>query len=143
MKKILFIFAAFFIMVQVACHKKDETQSKTSILTSGSWILTAATHDNDGNGSYETDDLAGFTSCFTDNIWTFLSNGKLQMDEGATKCDPGDPQTENVNWQLTNNEATLVIEGDSYSIEELSNSTLRFKQTLGGNRSSMVTFKKR
>lgn len=143
MKKLLFIFAVTVIVGLAACHKKDKTESKTSILMSGSWIVTAATHDNDGNGTYETDDFAGFPTCFKDNIWTFQGNGVLQMDEGSTKCDPGDPQSDATTWQLTNTETTLVIDGESYSIEELSNVTLRFKQVLAGNRSSMVTFRKR
>ena len=88
MKKISFIYALALIVGLGACHKKDQTQTKSSLLTAGSWILSAVTHDNDGNGTYETDDFIGFFTCYTDNIWTFQDNGKLQMDEGATKCDP-------------------------------------------------------
>jgi hypothetical protein len=145
MKKISFLFAAtLFLFFTPACKKdKDKTQSKMELLTTGSWKVTASVSDNDGNGSYETNEFASFSSCFIDNIFTFKTNGQLELDEGPTKCDIMDPQTETVVWQLTNNEANLVVDSDTYDITELSTTTFKIKENLSAGRSSVVTFTKR
>jgi hypothetical protein len=126
-----------------ACHKKDTTVSRSELLTSGSWKLSAAVSDNDGNGTYETDDYAGFPSCAKDDIYTFKSNGKFSIDEGPTKCDPGDPQIDEIDWQLTDSDKTLLIDSDPYSIVQLDNQTFKIKEDLGAGQSSLVTFTKR
>lgn len=126
-----------------ACSKKDKNQSRTELLTTGNWNITASENDDDANGTYETDNYALFDDCFKDNIFTFKTGGQLDLDEGPSKCDPLDPQTETVPWQLTNNDNTLVVDGESYDILELNNSTLRFKENLTAGRSSRVTFTKR
>lgn len=126
-----------------ACSKKDKNQSRTELLTTGNWKITTSENDDDANGTYETDNYALFDDCFKDNIFTFKTGGQLDLDEGPSKCDPLDPQTETVPWQLTNNDNTLVVDGESYDILELNNSTLRFKENLTAGRSSRVTFTKR
>ena len=143
MKRSIFFTLLVFVTALSACNKKDTPISKVSFLTTGSWSLAGAAHDNDGNGSYETDDFAAFPACYRDNIWTFRTNGDLEFNEGNSKCDPIDPQTDITKWQLINNESTLVLDGDNYSITELSNTNLKLKEVLGGNRSSIVTFAKR
>ncbi|MBA2499864.1 MAG: lipocalin family protein [Chitinophagaceae bacterium] len=144
MKKIIFFFATMMFVFVIGCKKdKDVIASNKDFLTTGSWKLSAVVSDDDGDGTYETNDFINFLDCFTDNYYIFKPNGELEVNEGAIKCDPADPQTDIANWQLTNNETTLVIEGDSYAIEELNTITLKLKQTFSGNRSSVVTFSKR
>lgn len=99
--------------------------------------------DDDANGSYETDRFASFSDCYKDNYNTFLSNGDLELNEGPTKCDPGDPQTYTARWQLTQNETHLVFGADEYKMEELTASTLKWKEDYSGGRSSLVTLTKR
>jgi hypothetical protein len=139
MKKTSLIITTLVVMLLTACSKKDKILTKTDMLTSGGWILTAVIADNDGNGSYETNEFINFFDCYTDNIWMFKSNGKLELHEGISKCYAEDPQTIETNWQLTNNETTLVINTDSYTVEELNSTTLKMKQALSGNRSSRIT----
>lgn len=142
MKK--FITTALLMIILVtACSKKDKTASKSELLTSGTWKLSAAEEDNDGNGTYEIDNYAFFSDCFKDNYFTFQTNGILEMNEGPTKCDPADPQTETGNWQLTQNETHIKVDADEWILEELTNTTLRWKEVYGGGRSSRVTFTKR
>ena len=31
------------------------------------------------------------------------------MNEGASKCDPGDPQSDTALWQLINNEKDIIL----------------------------------
>lgn len=143
MKKIISIAAIFFILLIAACNKKDTAASKTELLTSGSWKLTAVMADNDANGTYEADEYAGFSDCFKDNYYTFRANNELELNEGATKCDPADPQTETATWQLTQNETHLAFGPDEYKLEELTISTLKWKEDYSGGRSSLVTFTKR
>ena len=65
------------------------------------------------------------------------------MNEGPTKCAPGDPQTETGNWQLTQNETHLMVDGDEWILQELTTTTLRWKEEYAGGRSARVTFTKR
>ena len=143
MKKTNTITALFFILLFVACNKKDTAASKTELLTSGTWKLTAVVSDNDGNGTYETDDFATFLPCFTDNIWSFSASYVATLDEGPTKCDPADPQTQTTTWQFTQNESYLKIWNDEWKLEELTNSTLKWKEEYSGRTSALVTFTKR
>ena len=140
-KTILFSFLA--ILLCVACSKKDKAQSRTDIITNGSWSLSAVVSDNDANGSYETNDFAGFSLCYTDNFYTFRSNAQLELNEGPTKCAPGDPQTELATWSFTQNETHLMINADEYVLMELNSSKVIIKEELAGGRSSVITFSKR
>ena len=141
MKKVL-IFSALLIALN-SCKKDDaKPASKADLLTSGTWRLTAAVTDMDGDGTFETDEYAAFGTCFTDNIWTFNSNGSVAVDEGATKCDPSDPQVQTDTWQMTNNETNLSFAGDTYLIEQLDANTLILKLSYGASSSSKVTLTK-
>jgi|SRR5690606_4184595 len=145
MKKITLLTAIFIIAINFGCKKDDDDNnpSKKDLLTTGSWKLTAVVSDEDGDGTHELNDFIYFSDCYTDNYYIFKANGELELNEGNSKCDQADPQTETANWQLINNENTLVIENDNYAIEDLNTSTLRLKETFSGNRSSVVTFSKR
>lgn len=45
--------------------------------------------------------------CSKDGFMNFHDDGTMVYDEGATKCDPGDPQTETGTWTFTDNETRL------------------------------------
>lgn len=146
MKQSIFLTLLVVIGTLSACRKDPidtpTPVSKTSLLTTGTWSLTVMAHDYDGNGSYETDVFANAPTCFRDNFWTFRANGDLELNEGNTKCDPIDPQTDITNWQLTNNENSLVLDGDVFSITELNSSNIKLKEVFQGG-STIVTFTKR
>jgi hypothetical protein len=143
MKPLHSLITISLILFLFACNKKDKVVSKTELLTTGTWKLTGAESDDDGNGTYETDDFAFFPACYKDNFFTFKTNGQAEYDEGPTKCDVMDPQTETTTWTFTNNENSLVLDSDTYDLLELSNTTLRLKQNFSGGRSSRVTLTKR
>ncbi|MCG7860401.1 hypothetical protein MD537_25695, partial [Flavihumibacter sediminis] len=44
-----------------------------------------------------------------DNTLEFKTDGTGISREGATKCDPADPDSENFTWSLKNNETILNI----------------------------------
>lgn len=143
MKK-LFVFL-LLVIASGACKKDDEAApvTKTNFLTTGTWVLSAVTSDEDGDGTYETNDFVDFLDCYKDNFYTFHPNGSWEMNEGPSKCDPGDPQTESSTWQLTDNDSNIQLAYDTYSVQQLTNSTLQIKLSLNDNRSSLVTFTKR
>jgi hypothetical protein len=103
------------------------------MLTSGTWKMTALKTDDDGNGSFETDGFALFPSCVKDNFFTFKTGGDFITDEGATKCDPSDDQTQTSTWAFTSNETKITIDGDVYIIEQISSSTLVIKSEVATN----------
>lgn len=139
-----FVIIIAFIVCLFACKKKDSDKplTKADFLTTGSWKLVAVVSDEDGDAVYETNTFADFETCYTDNIWTFHSNGTLTMDEGNSKCDVNDPQSNETDWKLTNNETTLVIHLDAWSIQELTSTSLIWKESYSDNRSTLVTFSK-
>ena len=90
------------------CSKDDDSnnttpQSKTQLLTAHSWKLT-------GSKLNGVDDFSTIDACDLDDIATFLSNGTGNLDEGATKCDPADPQTSPITWSFQSNETILSID---------------------------------
>jgi len=124
------------VAVIAGCKKDDSAPTKTDLLTSGSWRLTAShvdpAIDANGDGVVENDIFAVAPSCFRDNLITFKSDGTYVVDEGATKCDPSDPQImESSNWKFTDNESKIMI-GEPGSEEtgqllQLSSTVLQIK----------------
>ncbi|MBV4357076.1 lipocalin family protein [Pinibacter aurantiacus] len=137
--------AAMFILsvaVMAGCKKddnKNSSKSKTELLTSGSWKQTsiyftpAVDWDLDGHTENEVINL--YPPCSKDDLLTFKTNGTAVSDEGASKCDPSDPQViETTNWKFSDNETKIMI-GDPGAEEtaqllELSSTVLKVKITM-------------
>lgn len=100
----ILLFAGIFLFA--ACSKKDEgvpPPSKTVILTASSWKLGSA-----GIGTSNLPIPASYLPpCDADNKITFKSDKTGVVDEGASKCDPGDPQTYTFTWDFANNETEI------------------------------------
>jgi lipocalin-like protein len=90
----------------VACSKSDSnnnSKTKTQLITQASWKFSAASV----NGA---DVSSLITPCQKDNILTFSATGGTgTLDEGAMKCNAGDPQTTPFTWSFTNNETILHV----------------------------------
>jgi hypothetical protein len=106
-------FFLFFILCLsfLSCDKDDSAKepTKTELVTQASWKYDNAGLDIDKNGSI---DLAGtlfLQPCMTDFTLTLKSDGTGTMDEGPTKCDATDPQSEAITWSFANNETVLNI----------------------------------
>jgi hypothetical protein len=112
-------------------------------LTNKNFRLTASTVDpafNDGT-TLITDVYAQMDACEKDDILRFNTNGTGTNDEGATKCDPDDPQTESFNWVFSTDEKVITVTptgGTPYSFTVLINdgTTLKVTETmtLGGTK---------
>lgn len=130
------------VAVFAACKKddnKNSSKTKTQLLTSGSWKQTsifftpAIDWNQDGHAENEVLDL--YSPCDRDDLMTFKTDGTVVHDEGATKCDPSDPQiVETTKWKFTDNESKIVIgdEGSDETAEliELSATVLKVKIVL-------------
>jgi hypothetical protein len=115
----LFYFLLTGIALQFACGKDDAPAgpSKTELITKAAWKYDTGGVDANKDGFADTALPPGYVlSCNTDNTLTFNTNNTGVVDEGATKCDPADPQTRDFTWTFTNNETrinfpTLVFNG--------------------------------
>lgn len=151
MKKLfnLFIPGIFLIAVLVSsCQKDNNTpapaKTKTELITTGTWKFSAATVGG-------SDASAFLQTCQKDNIMTFVAAGNTgTIDEGATKCNSADPQTNTFTWSFTSGEtilnisATLFTGGSStFTLVSLSATQLVVSQmiTIGSSQqNAIVTF---
>ncbi len=105
MKKHLFFLAAalpVMLLLFSSCDKKDDIpKTKTELLTQASWRYKSASV---GGIAYNN-----FAACQTDNILTFNASGNGVVDEGATKCNAGDPQTNPFTWSFQNGETLIQL----------------------------------
>ena len=125
-----FLFAATLVFTNVQCKKDDDDdKSKTEILTSGQWRITAITItpgiDLDEDGTVDTDVYKFTEACDRDDYLVFSANGTYEDNEGATKCDTGDPQTASGNWAFNDNETKMSIDGGSANIDEFTSNKIR------------------
>jgi hypothetical protein len=142
------------VAVIAGCKKddnKDNGNSKTQMIASGSWKMTSdyidPAEDVNGDGVPEHEILPFLETCEKDNLFSFTTDGTFTADEGASKCDPSDPQTQSTKWKFINNESLLVVgeanSADTVSIVELSAATLKLRSSLtllGVTYSETVTY---
>jgi hypothetical protein len=116
MKNYLLLLALASSVVLTSCgDDEDVAPTKTEMISNKNWTVTAETLAAAGM----TQDLySQMDACEKDNFVKFTSDGKGTFDEGATKCDPTDPQTENFNWSFGNNESVLTLSDGTNSIDQ-------------------------
>lgn len=136
MKRNFYIFSIVFALTSVflfssSCKKDDEDLSNTDRLTGKNFIMTAWTIDppvDIGAGPF-SDLFALLPACTIDDITTFNADGTMTVDEGASKCEQGDPQTTSGTWSFIDNESKLSTTVDDITqimnIVELTENTLR------------------
>jgi hypothetical protein len=152
MKKTIILLA--LVSLLGACKKNDDNNNNpgngsTSDLTTGSWKMTASSSDIEYPAPIgtQTIDLYSFLqSCETDNTFKFNTDQSITVDEGASKCDAGDPQsTTGGTWTLTNNNTqfTQVAQGTTITatVLTLNSSTfkIRYVTTAGSINSTTTT----
>jgi hypothetical protein len=151
---------AALVMLTVAaiagCKKNpynNGSATKTQMLSSGAWKITSDYVDppidinGDGRPVYEL--INSYPSCRTDDLFFFNADGTYVHDEGASKCNPSNPQIEErSNWKLSADESIILIgdPGSEYPahVIELSSSVFKMKyiDTVAGViNSELITFK--
>ncbi|GHN01667.1 hypothetical protein WSM22_31560 [Cytophagales bacterium WSM2-2] len=124
----------------VSCSKKNETPipSKESLLVlNNGWRLTSVTI-SPGIGGVTDYYNTVLEACERDNIMLFDPHGTYTVDEGATKCDPSDPQTADHGTWTFNASKTVItqISADvsalpvALNIVSLSATTLVYKSSI-------------
>ncbi len=107
----LILFAALCLSAVSfnSCDKTDEAApTNTDYITKSPWKFDKAM----SGGA----DVSGFlNACYKDNVMTFQVNGNGSLDEGATKCNAGDPQTTNFTWNFSSNGSTLNVTGGIFA----------------------------
>ena len=112
------------VFIGTSCKKDDEKTSK-DYLTAHDWKLTSV---KIGGIASTLDD------CDKDDSVTFHDDGEYHSDEGATKCEPTDPQETTGTWSISSSTTpeTLTIKYDDggtqvteeYDITELTDSRM-------------------
>lgn len=122
MKNYALILLLAAATVITSCSKDDDdnksggsggtTASNTSKLCNKNWKMTSLKL----NG-FET--ISSLDTCDLDDFIRFNTDNTYIEDEGATKCDPTDPQTLTGNWSWAANETKLVADGDGLASDTL------------------------
>lgn len=128
----------------VAC-KDDSTGTNTgnnngnksnAELLIGAWSVSEAKVDPPFIILGDTvDDFTEFQEpCDADDLQIFKENGIFTFDEGATKCDPNDPQSVDGTYELSADGKALVIydQGDTtnMTILEINQTTMKGEMTV-------------
>lgn len=97
------------IVLVASCSKKTETKkTNTDYLTQSVWKYDTAALDLNMDGTMDFALPPGvLEDCYKDNTITFQAGGTGTVDDGATKCNPGDPQTTAFSWTFQSNETVL------------------------------------
>jgi hypothetical protein len=122
--------------------KKDEAPSPTELLTAPScWTMTLLEGYDPANNLWVA---VPFDDCEADNCNTFKSDQTFVADEGATKCDPDDPQSGVGAWSISEDGKTLSISTggstDVGTVVELNGTKLVFEAAFDDEK-VRVTFK--
>ncbi|HUR09914.1 MAG TPA: hypothetical protein VM012_01010 [Flavitalea sp.] len=112
MRKINFLLLTLFSISIFSCQKSDDenknTQGNLALISSAAWKYESAGLDVNKDGQMDTGLPVGFVmACDTDNTLTFKSDMTGVVDEGAVKCDPGNPQSTPFTWVFKNGESMI------------------------------------
>jgi len=130
MKNKLLILLLAAATVITSCSKDDDDNSggggggttpvtNTSKLCNKNWKIQSAKF----NGVDITNQF--FEPCDLDNFFRFNTNGTYTADEGATKCDTANPQTDTGTWSWAASETKLVLDGDTSDVLTNSGTALK------------------
>ncbi len=153
MKKLL-LLALLAASSLSACKKDKEDakpKTKSEIIVDKKWRINAATASFTANGRPTTQDLLPFIDdCEKDNFTTYKGDKSFVDDNGPTKCDPTDSQTQNGTWDLSSDQSKILITYPGQSTEtanltELTGTTMVWEQEdtdpQVGNVKIKITFK--
>jgi hypothetical protein len=135
------ISLAFTLFIS-SCGKDDNpapAKTNTELLTQNTWRFSTATASG-------IDISSQIPTCQKDNVYTFTTAGTGTADEGATKCNAGDPQSNPFTWNFASMESVLHISttlftggSNDLNIVTLSETQLVLSQTLAPFGTIIVT----
>ncbi|MBO9660954.1 MAG: hypothetical protein J7527_19180 [Chitinophagaceae bacterium] len=105
-----------WLILTVQSCKKDNEPSRMDLLTARPWRMVSGVV-TDASGT-ESDVYSGLRACERDNEFVFKSDLVHEHTEGATKCNPSDPQVVYfASWKFLNNESVIEISAGSEKLE--------------------------
>ncbi len=147
----LTVTAAAGSLLLTSCNKdKDDPKpkTKTELLTAKSWRVTADVTTTTGITGIPTsvNNYVTYAACEKDDFYKFEANKVFKVDEGATKCDPTDPQTEIGAWDLNSDQSKIMLSSPElggislpFEIVELTETTLKVKASIPATPDNTVT----
>ncbi len=125
MKKMIRLsFIAIAAMLLFASCSKTDSKTRTTLITTGNWKIVSDM-SRTGSGAWQ-EDIGSYGACELDGYFVFKTDNTFESNEGATKCDPLDPQIETGIWAFTDNETKLNFNGTAATLDELTSTTLSF-----------------
>jgi hypothetical protein len=104
-----------------SCKKKNDQKSKTQLITERDWRVSEFKEKVSPATSWDNL-LDGEPACNLDDRYVFKTNNSYENNEGPTKCDSSDPQVIGTGtWALIDSETKFSLDGQSYTIIELTN----------------------
>jgi hypothetical protein len=140
------LITVFALVLFLSSCKKDKDtpqtpapKTKTELISTGTWKFSKA--------MWGSIDVSGsINACQKDNILSFQANGNGTIDEGLSKCNGTDPQTNPFTWNFASSEAVLHVSAvfytggnNDFNIVELTETKLVGSQLISGQ-TVVVTF---
>jgi hypothetical protein len=120
------------ILAGTSCSKDEDEKTNKDLLVGKNWKMTALTINPAVFGV--TDFYSVLPACTADDLTKFNSDGTVNFDEGASKCESGDPQTTYGTWSLNSDQTVISVTSDglteAYTISELTETVLKFSYTM-------------
>lgn len=116
---------SILVILLFSCGKEETRLTNTDFLTGGGtkvWIFTAATIDPPlpVGGTTIANLFAQGDPCDLDDVQSFNINGNYTQEEGATKCDPTNPQVfESGTWSFNGDETIILTIVDGETTENI------------------------
>jgi hypothetical protein len=142
----LIVCSLTILFLLPACQKDNAVvvaKTKTELISQQTWKFSNATVGG-------SDVSAALQTCQKDNIMTFVAAGTGSVDEGPTKCNSSDPQTNPFTWNFQSNETILFIStplfsggSSTFTLISLSETQLVVSQMIivgGSPQNAVVTF---
>ncbi len=132
---------ALLSFVMVSCGDDDEDEpapTRSQLITSQSWSVVSLNVepaiDLDGNGTQENNLIPFLQACDLDDFLKLNANGTFTNEEGASKCDPNDPQVIQSGVWIWNSDETRVVltaggQSTEYVVTALSSTALTTTET--------------
>jgi Lipocalin-like domain len=130
---------AITMMIMIGACKKENKVPSSQLLVKN-WQQTDLLASV-GGSAYSSVFTTVLEACDRDDIWQFKADGTYSVAEGATKCNPSDPEIATTGtWQLIENDSKLIIDDISdvpqtFTITELTSTSLKLTgtETIQGN----------
>jgi len=107
-RKFLLPVALMLIFI-ASCDKDDTKTTKDYLISKSCWYLSKAETQNPDQTWSDVTNLI-YKPCDFDNCMNLKADGTFTVDEGATKCSPAAPQTNNQGtWSLSPDEKQIVL----------------------------------